>query len=77
MEDAAAIPHEQPALTRVEALDAAQVAAELDGVELALARLDAGTYWACEVSGESLPDELLAADPTARRLPTSPRLPTA
>ncbi|HWC66775.1 MAG TPA: hypothetical protein VG478_01805 [Acidimicrobiales bacterium] len=71
MEDAAAFPHEHPPVAAVEALDAAQVAAELDGVELALARLDAGTYWTCAVTDEPLPDELLAADPTARRLPTA------
>lgn len=47
---------------------------ELDGmerdladVETALARLDAGSYWTCEVSGAPLPDELLARRPTARR----------
>jgi RNA polymerase-binding transcription factor DksA len=42
---------------------------ELDGVEVALQRLDAGTYWTDEATGERLPDELLEADPTARRLP--------
>ena len=40
---------------------------DLAGVEAALARLDAGTYWTDEVTGEPLPDEVLAADPTARR----------
>jgi RNA polymerase-binding transcription factor DksA len=51
------------------AFDADEVAANLDGVELALARLDAGTYWTCETSGAPLPDELLRDDPTLRRLP--------
>ena len=46
-----------------------QIAQDLAGVELALVRLDAGTYWTCEVTGEPLPDELLAADPVARRRP--------
>jgi RNA polymerase-binding transcription factor DksA len=40
---------------------------ELAGVELALARLDAGTYDVCETCGATLVDELLAAAPTARR----------
>jgi DnaK suppressor protein len=39
---------------------------DLAGVELALARLDAGTYDVCETCGATLPDELLAAAPTAR-----------
>ena len=51
-----------------DALDA-DVARDLDGVEVALARLDAGTYWTCQATGEPLTDELLAADPTIRRLP--------
>jgi RNA polymerase-binding transcription factor DksA len=41
----------------------------MEDAALALARLDAGTYWTCERTGEALPDALLAADPTARRLP--------
>ena len=45
------------------------VAADFEGVEVALERLDAGTYWSCEVTGAELPDELLAANPVARRLP--------
>jgi RNA polymerase-binding transcription factor DksA len=55
--------------------DAADVPLDLDAieqdladVEVALARLDAGTYWTDEVSGEDLPHDLLAAKPTARRL---------
>lgn len=39
----------------------------LDGVEAALTRLDEGTYWTDEVTGEALPDDVLAADPVARR----------
>ncbi len=50
-----------------EPLDLNRVEADLAGVEAALARLDAGTYFHDEVTGEPLPDELLDADPTARR----------
>ena len=46
-----------------------QIETDLADVELALARLDGGTYWTCEATGEVLPDELLAERPTARRLP--------
>ncbi len=44
-------------------------------MELALDRLDAGTYWTCEVSGEDLPDELLTSNPVVRRLPADPSTP--
>jgi len=45
------------------------VAADLAAVEQALTRLDDGTYWTDEVTGEALPPELLAEHPTARRNP--------
>ncbi len=41
--------------------------AELDDVERALGRLDAGTYSACEVCGRSIDDQRLAAEPATRR----------
>lgn len=40
---------------------------DLADVEAALARLDAGTYWTDEVTGQPLSDELLARRPLARR----------
>ncbi|MEX1218075.1 MAG: TraR/DksA C4-type zinc finger protein [Acidimicrobiales bacterium] len=39
---------------------------ELDGVELALDRLDAGTYGMCETCGNPIDDALLAEIPQAR-----------
>ena len=51
----------------VEPLDLERIGQDLDGVEAALRRLDDGTYWTDEVTGATLPDELLAADPVARR----------
>jgi len=50
-------------------LDIDQVATDLDNVATALSRLSEGTYWTDEVTGEELPAEVLAADPTARRQP--------
>jgi len=50
-------------------LDLDAIERDLADVEIALARLDAGTYWTDEVTGEPLPDELLVDHPTARRLP--------
>jgi hypothetical protein len=47
--------------------DLDRVERDLAGVEAALARLDDGTYWTDEVTGQPLDDDLLAADPVARR----------
>ena len=46
-----------------------RLAADLEAVASALTRLEAGTYWTDEISGEPLDDSVLAADPTARRNP--------
>jgi RNA polymerase-binding transcription factor DksA len=40
---------------------------DLAAVERALDRLSDGTYWTDEVSGDPIPESVLAADPTARR----------
>lgn len=50
-------------------LDLKQIETDLADVEIALSRLEAGTYWTDEVTGQPLPDELLAQRPTARRNP--------
>lgn len=55
------------AVTPSNDLDIEQVAADLDNVAAALSRLSDGTYWTDEVTGEELPADVLAADPTARR----------
>jgi RNA polymerase-binding transcription factor DksA len=49
--------------------DLERIERDLAGVETALQRLDAGTYWTDEATGEPIPDEALAADPVARRAP--------
>jgi RNA polymerase-binding transcription factor DksA len=41
---------------------------DLADVEVALVRLDAGTYWTCEESGQPIPADLLAEYPTLRRI---------
>jgi RNA polymerase-binding transcription factor DksA len=48
-------------------LDLDGIERDLADVEVALARLDAGTYWTDEVTGEALAAELLEQHPTARR----------
>ena len=49
------------------ALDLDAIERDLADVEVALARLDAGSYWTDEVTGGELPAELLDEQPTARR----------
>jgi len=44
-----------------------EIEQDLADVETALARLEAGTYWTDEVTGQPIPDEVLAQRPTARR----------
>jgi len=39
---------------------------DLADVEIALARLSDGTYWNDEATGESISEQVLAADPTTR-----------
>ena len=48
-------------------LDLDAIERDLAGVEVALARLDAGTYWTDEVTGAELSADLLEQHPTARR----------
>ena len=47
--------------------DLDRIERDLAGVETALQRLDAGTYWTDESTGEPIPDEVLIADPVTRR----------
>ena len=53
-------------------LDLDAIERDLADVEVALARLDAGTYWSDEVTGAELPAALLLATPTARRAASTP-----
>lgn len=49
------------------ALDLDAIEGDLVDVELALERLDSGQYWNDEVTGATIADATLDADPTARR----------
>ena len=54
--------------------DLERIAGDLADIERALDRLTDGSYWTDEITGETIPDEVLAEDPTARRvayIPTS------
>ena len=58
-------PPDETAATPTVDLDA--IERDLAAVEVALERLSDGTYWTDEVTGQPIPDDVLAADPTARR----------
>ena len=52
-----------------DALDLDAVERDLRGVEIALERLDEGTYRTDELDGRPIPDDVLERDPIARRAP--------
>ena len=56
----------QPA-TESATLDLDAIERDLADVEVALTRLDAGSYWTDEVTGAELSADLLDEQPTARR----------
>ncbi|MBM3718242.1 MAG: hypothetical protein FJW53_04625 [Actinobacteria bacterium] len=62
--------HSDPDPSDSGALDLDGIERDLADAETALARLDAGTYFSDEVTGQPLPADVLAANPLARRDPT-------
>jgi RNA polymerase-binding transcription factor DksA len=50
-----------------EPLNLDRIEADLADVEIALSRLEEGTYWTCEITGAPIGDDVLAQQPTARR----------
>jgi len=50
-------------------VDLDKIAAGLDAVAAALQRLDDGSYGIDHVTGQPIDDAVLAADPTATRMP--------
>lgn len=74
MTDSSFMPSDQPPADQPSAVTsvvdrelAARLREELDGIENALARLDAGTYGICEFCQTPLDDEILARTPQASR----------
>lgn len=72
-EPVAAEPVEEPVAAEpveehgVPSIDLGRIERDLEGVEAALRRLDEGTYWTDEITGEPIDEALLVADPVARR----------
>lgn len=53
----------------IASIDLSAIEVDLAAVETALNRLDAGSYWTDEVTGEPIPDQLLVENPLLRNLP--------
>ena len=49
------------------AIDLDRIEQDLADVDIALGRLEDGTYWTCEVTGAEIPAVKLAENPTLRR----------
>jgi RNA polymerase-binding transcription factor DksA len=62
-------PADPATLDDLDDLDLDAVERDLLGVEIALQRLDEGTYRTDELDGRPIPDEVLEHDPIARRAP--------
>ena len=62
-------PADPAMLDDLDDLDLDAVERDLLGVEIALQRLDEGTYRTDELDGRPIPDEVLERDPVARRAP--------
>ncbi|MEK7291907.1 MAG: hypothetical protein AAB088_00530 [Actinomycetota bacterium] len=56
-----------PGPETADSLDLDEIAAELDAVEVALERLENGTYFTDEITGKPLDEQLLLTNPIARR----------
>ena len=48
-------------------IDLDRIEQDLADVDIALGRLEDGTYWTCEVTGAEIPAEKLVDNPTLRR----------
>lgn len=60
-------PPVEPPPGPAERVDLDAIERDLADVETALTRLDDGTYWTDEVTGDAILDETLAENPLARR----------
>lgn len=68
MTDAHPADHADAADSTATPPDLEAIERDLTAVEAALAALDDGSYWVDEVTGEPIPDHVLAANPVARRV---------
>ena len=55
----------------VESIDLDAIEADLTDVQRALDRLNDGSYWTDEITGESIPDDVLVTSPLARTVATT------
>lgn len=59
----------EPTTPETSSINLDAIERDLADVEMALSRLDAGTYWVDEITGQPLADSTLVTNPLARRNP--------
>ena len=59
-------PDAEPSVATASGIDLDAIQRDLEGVQAALERLNEGTYWTDEVTGDTIPSEVLDAFPLTR-----------
>ena len=59
-------PDAEPSVATAPGIDLDAIQRDLEGVQAALERLNEGTYWTDEVTGDIIPSEVLDAFPLTR-----------
>ena len=59
-------PDAEPSVATAPGIDLDAIQRDLEGVQAALERLNEGTYWTDEVTGDTIPSEVLDAFPLTR-----------
>lgn len=59
-------PDAEPSIATAPGIDLDAIQRDLEGVQAALERLNEGTYWTDEITGDIIPDEVLDAFPLTR-----------
>jgi len=59
-------PDAKPSVATTPGIDLDAIQRDLEGVQAALERLNEGTYWTDEVTGDTIPSEVLDAFPLTR-----------
>jgi RNA polymerase-binding transcription factor DksA len=67
-DDSAIEPDAEPSTATTSGIDLDAIQRDLEGVQTALERLNEGTYWTDEVTGDIIPNEILDAFPLTRTI---------
>jgi len=60
------VPDAEPSIATPPGIDLHAIQRDLEGVQAALERLNEGTYWIDEITGDIIPNEVLDAFPLTR-----------